>query len=272
MSLIPEEIEAHYRESSESQRLSGSRQGELERLRTQEILARYLPPAPAGLFDVGGGAGAYAFPLARRGYQVHLIDPVELHLEQARTYAADSNIALASIAKGDARHLDAPSGSADAVLLLGPLYHLVGRADRVQALREARRILKSRGVLLAAAISHFASLLDGLSTGSFWDAQFRKIVAGDLASGQHRNPTNHPYYFTTAYFHRPEELAAEVREAGFGEVQVLAVEGPAWCTTLFAEVWDNAALRKELMHFLSQIEGERSIIGASAHMIAVAHN
>jgi ubiquinone/menaquinone biosynthesis C-methylase UbiE len=269
MSLIPKEIEAHYLESDESRRLSASRQGELERVRTQEILARYLPQAPATIVDAGGAAGAYAFPLARRGYQVHLIDPVELHLEQARSYAADSGIALASIARGDARHLDIPSGSADAVLLLGPLYHLVERADRVQALSETRRTLKSGGVLFAAAISRFASLLDGLSTGNFRDAHFREMVAADLASGQHRNPTNNPYYFTTAYFHRPEELAAEVHEAGFGEVQILAVEGPAWCTTFF-EAWDT--LRKDLMKFLSAIEQEPSILGASAHMIAVAHN
>lgn len=272
MSPLPEEIEGHYRESRESQRLSASRQGELERLRTQEILARHLPPAPATIFDVGGAAGAYTFPLAKQGHRVHLIDPVELHLEQARAHATDSGIALASIAKGDARHLDVPAGSADAVLLFGPLYHLVEHADRLQALREARRILKSGGVLLAAAISRFASLLDGLSTGGFRDAEFRKIVAGDLASGQHRNPTNHPAYFTTAYFHRPEDLAAEVRDAGFAEVQMLAVEGPAWCTALFSEAWDSPALRPDLMKFLSAVEREPSIVGASAHMIAVAHN
>src|SRR5438552_2271432 len=138
MSLIPKEIEAHYLENKESQRLFGSQRGELERLRTQAILARYLPPAPGVIFDIGGAAGVYAFPLAQQGYQVHLVDPVELHLEQARSHAMDSGIALASVVRGDARHLDITSGSADAVLLLGPLYHLVGRADRAKALHEAR--------------------------------------------------------------------------------------------------------------------------------------
>jgi len=269
MSLIPEEIEAHYRGSSESQRLFGSQRGELERLRTQAILARYLPPTPATIFDVGGAAGVYAFPLAKQGYGVHLIDPVELHVEQARSYAADSGIALASVAKGDARRLDVPSGSADAVLLLGPLYHLVEHADRLQALREARRILKAGGVLFAAAVSRLASLLDGLATGNFKDAQFREIVAADLASGQHRNPMNHPHYFTTAYFHRPEGLAAEVLDAGFGEVQILAVEGPGWCTAFFAEAWDDPAQRQDLMKFLSVVEREPSVLGASAHLMAV---
>src|SRR5437879_322659 len=194
MSFIPEEIERHYLQTKESERLTGSR-GELELLRTQAILARHLPPRPATIFDVGGAAGVYAFPLAKHGYPVHLIDPVDVHLQQARSYAAESGITLASVARGDARQLDIPSNSADAVLLLGPLYHLVEYADRLQALSEARRILKAQGVLFAAAVCRFASLIDGLSSGFFRDAEFRKIGAADLASGQHRNPTNHPAYF-----------------------------------------------------------------------------
>jgi ubiquinone/menaquinone biosynthesis C-methylase UbiE len=269
MSLIPKEIEEHYLQSKESERLSGER-GDLERLRTQAILARNLPPTPAAIFDVGGGAGIHAFPLAQQGYQVHLIDPVELHLEQARRYAATSGVTLTAIARGDARHLDIPSGSADAVLMLGPLYHLVEHADRLQTLSEARRILRPQGVLFAAAVCRFASLIDGLSSGFFRDPEFRKIVAADLTSGQHRNPMNHPAYFTTAYFHRPEDLAGEVRDSGFGDVRVLALEGPAWSAAQFREAWDDPAQRESLMEFLSLIEEEPSVQGASAHIMAVA--
>jgi ubiquinone/menaquinone biosynthesis C-methylase UbiE len=269
MRLIPKEIEAYYLEGEESSRLSNE-WGELERVRTQAILTRHLPPAPAVILDVGGAAGAYAFPLAKQGYEVHLIDPVELHLQQARSYAAASGVEVASITPGDARHLDFPASSADAVLLLGPLYHLVERSDRVQALLEARRILRSRGVLFAASICRFASLIDGLSRGFFQDPEFRKIVQADLTSGRHHNPTNNPTYFTTAYFHRPEEFAAEVAEAGFVEAQTLAIEGPVWRTARFREVWSDAVERQKLLEFLALIEGEPSLQGASAHVMAVA--
>jgi ubiquinone/menaquinone biosynthesis C-methylase UbiE len=267
--MIRAEIEDHYRQGAESGRLETA-QGELERLRTQDILRRYLPAPPAVVFDVGGASGAYAFPLAAQGYQVHLIDPVPLHVAQARARSATQGVELSSIALGDARELSAPAGVADAVLLLGPLYHLIEYIDRLGALREARRILKSGGVLFAAAIARFASLIDGLTSGAFQDAEFRKIVTDDLASGQHRNPTGNPAYFTTAYFHRPEELAAEVKEAGFSSVRVFAIEGPVWCTPYFNQAWSNVAERNEIMRFLSVVEEEPSIQGASAHLLAMA--
>jgi ubiquinone/menaquinone biosynthesis C-methylase UbiE len=269
MSFIPDEIEAHYREGRESERLSNE-WGQLESLRTHSILVRHLPAPPATVLDVGGAAGAYAFPLANRGYQVHLIDPVELHLEQARSREVSLGVRLASITQGDARDLAFAPDSADAVLLLGPLYHLVERCDRIQALREAKRVLKPGGMLFAAAISRFASLIDGLSRGFFADPEFRKIIKQDLASGLHFNPTDRPEYFTTSHFHQPDELAAEVAEAGFSTIRVVAIEGPVWGAAGFREAWNDPEQRARLLDLLSAIEAEPSIFGASAHLMAVA--
>ena len=270
MSQLTREIEEHYLQGVERERLS-AREGELERVRTLSILKRFLPPAPAVVLDVGGATGIYAFPLARMGYQVHLIDPVELHLEQARSQSDESGLKLASISQGNACNLDFASGSADAVLLFGPLYHLVEHADRIGALREAHRVLRPGGVVFAAAISRFASLTDGLYRGYFKDPTFRDIIAADLATGQHRNPTNNPAYFTTAYFHRPEDLAQEVGAADFADVRVLGIEGPAWSAVCFRDTWAVAEERAKLMELLASIEEEPSIRGASAHLIAVAH-
>jgi ubiquinone/menaquinone biosynthesis C-methylase UbiE len=139
------------------------------------------------------------------------------------------------------------------------------------ALREAYRVLKPEGVIFAAAVSRFASLIDGLSRGYFRDAVFRDIIAADLATGQHRNPIDNPAYFTTAYFHHPEEIAQEVNEAGFKPARVLAIEGPAWSAAHFRDAWADPGERDKLMQFLSLIEAEPSIRGASAHIIAVAY-
>ena len=91
------------------------------------------------------------------------MDVVPLHVEQAKAVDKDGN--LANICQGDARSLDFESDSMDAVLLLGPLYHLQERSDRIQALKETHRVLKKDGLAFCAVISRFAPLLDGLRQG-----------------------------------------------------------------------------------------------------------
>jgi SAM-dependent methyltransferase len=265
----------HYEIGLERDRLF-SGPGVLELARTQEILTRFLPRPPGVVLDIGGGPGVYAAWLAGRGYAVRLLDPVPLHVEQAReafarlmTSGAASREAAPGAEVGDARRLPYPDGGADAALLLGPLYHLTERGERLLALKEAARALRPGGALFAAGISRFASTLDGLWRRLLDDPEFLTIVLGDLAEGQHRNPSNKPDYFTTAFFHKPEELATEVREAGFTEVRVIAVEGPGWLLPRFAEDWAEAGRRGRLLDALRRIEEEPSMLGASAHLLAV---
>ncbi len=154
-----DEVQHFYDEADEAGRLFAG-PGPLERARTQDVLARHFPPPPARVLDVGGGTGVYARWLAERGYAVHLYDVVPRHVEAARR---DPGPRLAGAEVGDARQLPEADASADA--LLGPLYHLTTREDRVRALAEARRVLRPGGVVVAAAISRYASLLDGLFRG-----------------------------------------------------------------------------------------------------------
>jgi ubiquinone/menaquinone biosynthesis C-methylase UbiE len=263
---IPEEILAHYAEGREHGRLLGL--GRLEFERTKDILGRVLPPAPGVVCDVGGGTGRYAAWLAAQGYTVHLLDPMASHVAQALAHAEESGAALASAVVGDARALPWPDGSADACLLLGPLYHLASRADRLLALREARRVLRPGGVLLAAGVSRFASALDGIRGGELRHAAFLDIVLQDLRTGEHRNDTANPRWFTTAYFHTPEDLCAEVVEAGFAEVTVRAVEGPAWLVGDLGALWADGTVRERVMTVLRLLEEEPSLLGASAHLVA----
>ena len=222
------------------------------------------------MLDVGGAAGAYAFWLASLGYQVHLIDPVPRLIGEATRRNESEARRLASCRIGDARSLDVPDGAADLVLMLGPLYHLTERNERLRALSEGARALKPGGRLLAAAISRSASALDGFSRGLFADARFEAIVAADLRDGQHRNATERLDYFTTAYFHRPEELARELAEAGLAQLALHGIEGPAWLLPDIGERMDDPARRVEVLRVARLLESEPSVIGASAHLLAVA--
>lgn len=266
---LPTEMFDHYGQFDESTRLvAGS--GELELVRTHDILTRYLPSAPATLLDVGGATGVHALWLARAGYQVHLIDPIPHHVEQARTASyAQAQYPIASCMVGDARQLEQADQSADAVLLLGPLYHLTDRTDRLKALREAHRVLRPGARVFAAVISRFASLLDGLSGNRLADPLFVEILKQDLQDGQHRNPTKNPEYFTTTFFHHPEEVASEMREADFHVERVIGIEGPVWLMGTFPSLWNDPDRRRLLLDLLRAIEEDASILGASAHVMAV---
>jgi len=243
----------------------------LERARTEELILRHLPEGPGVIYDVGGAAGAYAYWLAARGHAVHLLDLSPRHVAQAEEAGKTAPSRLASIRLGDARALPFADASASAVLLMGPLYHLHDRADRVSALREASRVLRPGGWLFAAGISHFASFVDGLRTGDLLDdPAFARIVEGDLKDGRHRNVTRNLEYFTTAFFHRPEELRDEIGEADFREATVFAVEGPAFVLPDFAARWGRPEARETLMRFLRAIETEPAIMGASPHLLACA--
>ena len=240
--------------------------GALELVRTQLLLQRYLPKPPAVIADVGGGPGRYAIWLQSQGYAVRLIDPVPLHIEQARSEGGSAIEA----AVGDARELPYANASVDAVLLLGPLYHLPGRADRLQALGEARRVCRPGGVVIAAAISRFASMMDGLLGGHLEDPVFAALARADLQDGQHRNTTGNPAYFTTAYFHRPEELAAECAEAGLQHQSTLAIEGPGWMLSNLDARLADPQRRAVLLDAIAAIEAEPALLGVSAHLLVVA--
>jgi len=259
---------AHYNAGVERDRLlRGTSNLEFER--TKRILLHYLPSRPATILDVGGGPGRYSFWLSEMGHSVHLVDILPLHTRQAREFQRKSKNRLASINLGDARRLDFDDGSADIVLLFGPLYHLVRKKERLKALAEARRVLKPGGLLFAAAISRFTSAVDGSLRGFIRDPEFMTIIQQDLKNGQHRNPSNKPEYFTTAFFHHPNEFEAEMKQARFRSVKVYGVTGFAWLLPRLDQIWRDPTLKARLMSILDRTELEPSMLGISDHLLAV---
>jgi SAM-dependent methyltransferase len=252
----------YYEDGREANRLEDdTRSGLLERERTKELLLRTLPPAPARILDVGGGPGVYAQWLADLGYEVHLIDPIPLHVEQA---SADRRV-TAEI--GDARHLDVADATFDVVLVLGPLYHLIDRAERLDALREAFRVLRPGGHLYAAAIARGAALLDLLIRHDrLDDAALLEVVAEGIRSGVHRGANVGA--FTTAFFHLPSQLRSEVEEAGFDAVEILGIEGPGFLVSDQAERLADPVRRTTLLTAARLVEDQPEMLGVLGHLLA----
>jgi SAM-dependent methyltransferase len=256
----------HYSEEIREEDRISTGLGRLELVRTQEILRRHLPEPPAAILDVGGATGVHAAWLAAAGHRVHIVDLTARHVDKARVDLGPRGV-TAEI--GDGRDLPCADASFDAVLVFGPLYHLPEQTDRVRALIEAARVVRPGGIVAIAAINRFASLFAGLKADLLTDPDFRVIVDRDLREGQHRNPHARPDWFTTAFFHHPDELRAEVELAGLRLDELVGVEGlPGWIAT--EQQWENADTRDALLFAARAVETEPSLIGLSAHLIAVA--
>jgi SAM-dependent methyltransferase len=262
--LIPPEIDAHYTELyDESTRLAGDALSRIELIRTKEIIERYLPSAPVDVLDIGGGPGVYSVWLSELGHRPTLIDPVALHVEQA----LEAGVPIAKA--GSAADLDFAEDSFDVALMLGPLYHLQERADRLKALRAARRVLRPGGRLIAAGITRYASAIDGFDSGFIDHEEFERIVHVDLETGKHVNNTGDPRFFTTAYFHRPDELVDEVASSGFTDVEILAVEGVSWAARDLEERLDEPDKLRAVLDLLRRLESETALLGATPHFLAI---
>ncbi|MGB9465565.1 MAG: class I SAM-dependent methyltransferase [Candidatus Acidiferrum sp.] len=263
-------IEQYYAEHPEHDRLRSAR-GQLEFERTKRIVQRLLPSPPAIVADVGGGTGPYSFWLASLGYETHLIEPSTRLVEICRSQM-QSNPSQAmprTVEIGDARSLWLGDASCDAMLMFGPLYHLTEPDDRIRALRESRRVLKSGGYVFAATITRVASFIDALCHGLLGDPAFLSIVETDIGTGQHRNPTNEISYFTDAYFHRRAEIRTEMEDAGFEVVAQLPIEGLAILARDFDSLWSDTQKRSSLLELLARTEAIEEVNGASAHYLSV---
>lgn len=260
---LESEIAAYYERGGERERLSRNARGRLEFTRMQDLLRRLLPGEGLDVLDVGGATGVHASWLAADGHKVTLVDPVPSQV------AIAAQIPGVDAIVGDARELPCGDASFDAVLLMGPLYHLTEREQRVRAVAEARRCARPGGLVAAVTINRAAAWNDWLLFMAH--GIDRNITAEDslqvLRDGQLR--FHDQEMFTTAHLSHPSETASEFADAGLAPEQY-AVQGfPGYLPDL-EKLIDDEAARAHLMDGLRLIEREPSLIGASNHLLTVA--
>jgi SAM-dependent methyltransferase len=256
----------YYDRGDELQRLTQPR-GQLEFERMKEILLRHLPPSPAVVADIGGGPGRYALWLAGLGYQVVHRDLMPLHVQQLRQAAGGDPAIQSGVA--DARQLDLADASTDAVLMLGPLYHLDRRGDRLRALTEARRVVRAGGPVFAAAISRWAARIDGVLR-----ARVHEILPGaeaELAPLERtgRMPPLVQGSFC-GYTHRPGQLRAELVASGLRVIDLVCVEGPAFLLDDLGDRLADGEARRVVLETARALERVSELMGIGPHLLATA--
>jgi len=232
---------------------------------TLRALAEHLPPVPAAVADIGGSVGRYAIELTRRGYEVTLIDIAEGCLDFARGKASEAGVALADVVRSDARDLAGiESDRFDAVLLMGPLYHLQEASDRMAAIREAQRVLKPGGTVIATFITRFCIFVYAAVHEPDMIITQRETGETALATGALHQPEGAA--FPDAWLARPDEVGPMMAGGGFRQTDLLT------CEPLVFEREDriNEApdeLHEEWLDLLVRLCREPSILGTGAHLL-----
>jgi SAM-dependent methyltransferase len=231
-------------------------EGRVEFLRTQQILRGALAPG-SQILDVGGADGVHADWLEGDGHRVEIVDLVPRHVELARARGLTAQL-------GDARQLPHRDQSFDALLLLGPLYHLTDPSNRARALAEAHRVLRPGGLLAVSAMNSLAIMLTYLRDGQL-DADARAIAAGILETCIGDSTADTPIFA----FHTDPALRRELRDAGFGDITVRGLEGPAWPLLDPAGPPDDAFIDR-VVHLATLADRDDAFSAASAHLLALA--
>ena len=263
--LISKQIEFFYDRASEETRLDKG-MGIFEFERVKKLIESYLLPTSMKIIDVGGGTGKYAAWLSSIGHEVFLVDPVPKHIKQAKQ-RSNSRKNSFHVQLGEARNLRLPSNFADLVILHGPLYHLQNKEDRRKVIAEAKRVVKSGGVILGFSINYTASTMVGLLQGLIHRQPFFDMCVEELASSIHNPPEDFPWLLTEAYYHRPEELKEEFIIQGLHYLNLYAVEGMIWLDKDYFSSMANESKRKTLLKLLELTQNDINLLSFSPHMM-----
>jgi SAM-dependent methyltransferase len=267
-------VEAHYDRYAE-------REWErLERHRTEfavtcRVLAEFLPSPPGRVFDVGGGPGRYALHLIQLGYHVTLLDLSRRSLDLAIEKATAAGVYLPTPIQGDAvalpdRAPDATEnydGLFDAVLLMGPLYHLLAAEDRAAAVSEAYRVLRPGGLVFASFITRYAPLRDIAIRSPRWILDHPDRYQSILAHG--RNPAHEESAFPDAYFAHPDEIVPLMTGGGFRLEALQGCEGLLGGHEETVNAIDDEELWAAWVELNYTLGREPALRGAADHLLYV---
>jgi SAM-dependent methyltransferase len=236
---------------------------------TLKYIERYVYPGDK-ILDISCGTGRYARSLLEKGYLLGLNDlsekNMELTLERTDKHP---NIILSTVSDA----LDSSIWNAeewDAILMLGPLYHMIQKRKRLELLKKAQSSVKTNGWVYSAFMSRTAALLYGLKNNP--DGIRKANGARKLwKTGTDDDFVEGTQWFTHAYFSFPEDIDPLITDAGLTPVHLAGVEG------IFGENMGlfhslDEELKQQWMDFIIEHCEDIHMVHSSKHLLSVSQN
>ena len=269
-----EKIKNYYKHFDEKNRLKNDNSGKLEFLMTMSILEKNLPSLTDGsevsILDLGGGAGVYSFPLAKKGYKVTLADLSETLLAQAKKQKAEDKVQnLISCDQVNATDLsNYIEDSFDVVLLFGPLYHLTEKAEREKCVSEINRVLKTGGKVFASFIPHLSGSI-ALVQRFCWSPDQVDINTLEecFNSGKFKNLSDKG--FQEGYYPASEEIENLFAANGFEKQQLSSIRGFGYEKEDMIFKFKNKNVFSKILDLIDSTAQDKSIIEMCGHAMYV---
>ena len=235
------------------------------------LFKQYLP-RDARILEIGAATGRYTVELLRQGHQLTVVDltPAMVETCEANVRAAGFMVDIDSRSVGfhvaDARDLGMLNGQTfDAVLLMGPLYHLVLESDRKLALQQAYNQLVPGGLIFTAMLSRFGILGDLMAKVPDW-IEKRDEVRTIMDRGH--DPEDWPSSGFRGYFSNVDEIIPLHERHGFQTIELAAVE-PAISADDASYNRLEGEQRRLWLDLLFEVRNNPTTIGASRHLLYV---
>ncbi|MBR5419840.1 MAG: class I SAM-dependent methyltransferase [Lachnospiraceae bacterium] len=265
-----DKVRNYYRYFDEQNRLTNSNSGRLEFEITMEVLHQFLP-GEGKILDLGGGAGAYSFPLADEGYSVYLADLSDELINKAKEYGKDKKRPPVSYDVVNATDLNTYDDEQfDALILFGPLYHLLESSERLQCISEVKRVLKKSAPVFASFIPRLSgsiALIDRYFNHP--DQVNAESLKESFQSGKFNNMADTG--FQEGFYPSIDEIEELFSSNGFEKKLIRSLRGFGYEKedSLYRLEKEDREMFDMTMRLLNETSQDRAIVEMCGHAIYV---
>ena len=253
-------LDKFYNAINEEDRLL-SKHGQVEYLTTMKYIKKYLEGiSNPSILEVGAGTGRYSVTLAKQGLQVTAVELVEHNLEILKSKLDGSEPIVAL--QGNALDLSAfANNTFDLTMLLGPLYHLYTKEDKIKVLSEAVRVTKPGGYIFVAYCMNEPTVIQYV----FGMNQLREVMDGMLLTDDWHCKSDPKEIFDLV---RTEDIAELDAAVPVKRIKLVATDGASHYQRENIDAMDDETFGKWMDYHFAICE-RQDLIGASNHTLDI---